>query len=151
MADHVVFAMGKYEARFPVDRLYSRNHMWLAAEGASYRAGFSAFAVRLLQDVYFLDWSVDAGSAVRERQEIGEIESSKAVSSIYAPAAGTLLGFNGALLNDPTPINTEGYGRGWLFDMAPDAPQWMTPEEYVRYLDSIWEETQRHLKGQMHD
>lgn len=72
MADHVTFAMGKYEARFPIDRLYSRNHMWLAAEDARYRAGFSAFAVRLLQDVYFLDWSVDAGSKVKERQEIGE-------------------------------------------------------------------------------
>jgi glycine cleavage system H protein len=151
MVDHLIFHMGKFEARFPLDRVYSRNHMWLAPGDAAYRAGFSAFAVRLLQDVYFLDWSVEAGAAVRDRQEIGEIESSKAVSSIYAPAAGTLVDFNRALLDDPTPINTDGYGRGWLFDFAPEAPRWMSTEEYVRYLDSIWEETQRHLKGQMHD
>ena len=151
MADHLVFLMGKFEARFPTDRAYTRNHMWLREVEGESRAGFSAFAVRLLQDVYFLEWSVDAGANVRSRQEIGEIESSKAVSTIYAPMDGRLARFNRELLKDPTPINVDGYGAGWLLTFEPARRETFTPDEYVAYLASIWEETQRHLKGQMHD
>ena len=62
------FLMGKYEARIPTDRVYSDNHLWLQADGEpnQYRVGFTAYSVRLLQDVYFLEWSIDAHSAVHK-------------------------------------------------------------------------------------
>ncbi len=151
MSDHLMFSMGKYEARFPTDRLYARNHMWLQKIGETYRVGLSAYAVRLLQDVYFLDWSVEPGAVVRAKQEIGEIESSKAVSDIYAPAAGTLLRFNGDLLKDPTPINVDTYGKGWLFEFAPGSTELMAAEDYLTYLNGTWTDAQRHIKGQMND
>jgi glycine cleavage system H protein len=146
--EHLVFMMGNYEARVPTDRGYSRNHLWLRASDAGFRVGFTAYSVRLLQDVFFLDWTIDPHSPVREKQAIGEIESSKALSTLYAPAAGTVLDFNAKLLEDPTPINTDGYEAGWLYEFTTDATP-LTPEEYVQVLADGWEETQRHLKGQI--
>ena len=151
MSDYLIFSMGKYEARFPTDRLYARNHMWLKGGGPSYRVGLTAYAVRLLQDVYFLDWTVEPGAAVRARQEIGEVESSKALSSIYAPSDGTLVGFNKELLKDPTAINTDNYGAGWLFEFEPAGAELMAAEDYLKYLEGTWGEAQRHIKGQMND
>jgi glycine cleavage system H protein len=151
MTEHLTFMMGKYEARFPTDRLYVRSHMWFQAEADAYRVGFTAFAVRLLQDVYFLDWSVEPGTAVQARQEIGEIESSKAVSTLHAPADGVLLRFNRELLKDPTAINTDNYGKGWLFDFNPKETAWLSAAEYIQHLNGTWEEAQRQIKGQLHD
>jgi glycine cleavage system H protein len=149
MPDDLVFLMGKYEARLPGDRRYARNHMWcLPAEGRL-RFGFTAYAVRLMKDVYFLDWSVSAGDELRAKQEIGHIETSKAESDLYAPLAGTLVCFNQELLQDPSPINTDGYGAGWLFEMTGDAADTMSVAEYHDFLASGWENTQRILKGQV--
>lgn len=148
MPDELVFMMGKYEARIPADRSYAENHMWLKRAGDAYRVGFTAYSVRLLQDVYFLDWSIDPQTNVRRRQQIGEIESSKAVSALYAPFDGRILEFNEELLDDPTAINTDNYGSGWLFTLRTEG-EMLTPREYVEHLDAGWEEAQRHLKGQL--
>ncbi len=163
MTDDLIFMMGKFEARIPRDRRYARNHMWCQPRNRSQRSGvrdqgaedrsrfgFAAYAVRLLQDVYFLEWGVDAGTAVAFRQEIGSIESSKAESALYAPIAGRIVEFNQALLSDPSAINLDNYGGGWLFDMVGDASSMLSPEEYVKFLDEGWEATQRTLKGQLH-
>ena len=148
MSDELTFAMGKYEARIPTDRLYAENHHWLQEAPGGFRVGLSAFSVRLLQDVYFLEWTIDPQTAVRRKQEIGEIESSKAVSALYAPADGTVLEFNELLLDDPTPINTDSYGMGWLYGFETDA-KLLTPKQYVELLESQWDETQRMIKGQI--
>jgi glycine cleavage system H protein len=149
MGDDLVFMMGKFEARIPRDRRYARNHMWCAVHDSRHRFGFTAYAVRLLQDVYFLEWSVDADAVVAFRQEIGSIESSKAESALYAPAAGRIVEFNSALLADPSGINLDNYGTGWLFDLQGDVSSMLSPEEYVKFLDEGWEATQRTLKGQL--
>jgi glycine cleavage system H protein len=149
MSSDLIFMMGEFAARIPTDRSYSDNHLWLQPVGEHLRVGFTAYSVRLLQDVYFLDWTIDAGTQVRAKQEIGEIESSKALSSLYAPAEGEVLAFNESLLDDPTAINTDNYGEGWLFDFASEA-RFRTPEEYVQLLEDGWEDTQRMLKGQLH-
>ena len=153
MVDDLVFMMGQYAARVPGDRLYADNHLWLLPqpeESGLYRVGFTAYSVRLLQDVYFLSWSIDPGSAVRKKQEIGEIESSKAVSALYAPCDGRVLKFYEKLLNDPTPINTDGYGEGWLYELQTSVPM-LDPAAYVQLLEAGWEKTQRMIKGQMNE
>src|SRR5262245_21004706 len=102
MSDELVFMMGQYPARIPADRSYARNHLWLQPSGNVFRVGFTAYSVRLLQDVYFLEWSIDPDTQVRAKQTLGEIESSKALSMLYAPFDGRVLEFNEALLNDPS-------------------------------------------------
>lgn len=148
MAEDLVFMMGKYAARIPGDRLYSDNHLWLQSTGDGYRVGLTAWSVRLLQDVYFLDWDIDPDTTVRRKQEIGQIESSKAVSALYAPADGRLVAFNEQLLDDPSAINTDGYGDGWLYLFETEA-NLLSPAEYVEHLEANWDKTQRLIKGQL--
>lgn len=153
MSEPLTFEMGKFVAEFPVDRLYAKNHMWGERRGERIRFGFSAYAVRLLQDVYFLDWSIDVGTSLKEKQEIGSIESKKAESSLYSPLAGQLTEFNEELLSDPSTINVDKYGNGWLFEIAPAGSSLplLTPAEYLDHLAAVWEVTQRTIKGQMNE
>jgi glycine cleavage system H protein len=146
----LTFMMGKFAAELPGDLRYCRNHMWCrpGADG-THRFGFSAYAIRLMQDVYFLDWCVNIRDAIALKQQIGNIETSKAVSDLFAPIAGSMVGFNQELLKDPSGINVDGYGAGWLFEMAGDIATTFDVQGYYDYLTAGWENTQRILKGQM--
>ena len=150
MSDALTFDMGKFAAALPADRRYCRNHMWCRpGPDGVHRFGFTAYALRLMQDVYFLDWSVGPGTAVALKQQIGNIETSKAVSDLFAPIAGTLTAINQDVLRDPSTINVDGYGRGWLFDLAGGLDGTLTAQEYHDFLAANWDQTQRILKGQM--
>lgn len=150
MADSLSFMMGEFEALFPTDRLYAKNHMWAKSQGKNvFRFGFSAYAVRLLQDVYFLDWEVSAGATLNPKQEMGQIESQKAEASLYAPMPGELVALNEVLYKDPSAINVDKYGDGWLFEIAGDGEALLSPEEYLEHLAAVWEVTQKTIKGQM--
>lgn len=151
VASELIFLMGEYEARFPTDRLYAKNHMWALPRGESTRFGFTAYAVRLLQDVYFLEWGVDPGTRLKERQEIGNIESKKAESALYAPLAGQLTTLNTDLLKDPSAINVDKYGQGWLFEMDGARDSLLDAPGYVDHLAAVWEITQRTIKGQLNE
>lgn len=157
MSDPLVFMMGEYEALIPTDRRYAKNHMWARGDDESAgaeqprRFGFTAYAVRLLQDVYFLEWLVEAPTTLSERQEIGSIESKKAESALYAPVAGQLRRFNEGLLDDPSTINVDTYEQGWLFEMEVSAESLMRPEAYIDHLADVWEVTQRTIKGQLNE
>jgi len=142
--------MGEYAAEFPTDRQYARNHMWAkSVDKDRYRFGFAAYAVRLLQDVYFLDWDIPAGTGLTERQEMGQIESQKAEASLYAPITGTLTALNEILLKDPSAINVDPYGDGWLFEISGPGEGLFNPAGYQEHLAAVWEVTQRTIKGQM--
>jgi len=150
MADSLTFMMGEFSAEFPIDRQYARNHMWAMPMGEGrYQFGFAAYAVRLLQDIYFLDWDVAAGTLLTEKQELGQIESQKAEASLYAPMPGKLIRFNEVLLKDPSAINVDKYGDGWLFELEGDRAGLLLPEAYLEHLEAVWEVTQRTIKGQM--
>lgn len=148
--DPLVFMMGEYKAEFPQDRLYVKNHMWaMPIESSKIRFGFSAYAVRLLQDVYFLDWAIDAGATVSERQNIGSIESKKAESDLFAPMSGRLTKLNDEVLDDPSAINVQPYGDGWLFEITAEANDLLLePPAYIKHLRSAWNLAQKTIKGQ---
>jgi glycine cleavage system H protein len=149
MPDPRVFLMGKHPAALPGELRYCKNHMWCrpGTDGV-HTFGFSAYAVRLMQDVYFLEWRIDPG-LVTPKQEIGYIETQKATSALYAPLAGRILRFNAALLEDPSTINVDGYGKGWLFEFTGDLTDTLDVDGYYTHLETGWEATQRMLKGQV--
>src|SRR5438105_2993961 len=149
MPDPLIFMMGKQPAELPGELLYCKNHMWCrpGADG-THAFGFSAYAVRLMQDVYFLEWRIDPG-LVTAKQEIGYIETQKATSGLYAPLAGRILRFNAELLNDPSTINVDNYGRGWLFELTGELTGTLDVQAYYDHLAAGWETTQRLLKGQI--
>ncbi len=150
MVDELHFMMGEYQAEFPSDRLYARNHMWAKEAGQDrFQFGFAAYAVRLLQDVYFLDWDHPPGTMLVEKQEIGQIESQKAEASLYAPCGGELVAINDSLLQDPSAINVDKYGNGWLFELRVASHELLSPKEYLVHLAAVWEVTQQTIKGQL--
>ncbi|MBO0697523.1 MAG: glycine cleavage system protein H [Zavarzinella sp.] len=150
MPEPLTFLMGKFAATLPADLRYCRNHMWCRpGDGGVHRFGFTAYAIRLMQDVYFLDWCVNAGDTLALKQQVGNIETSKAVSDLFAPVAGTVTAFNQEVLKDPSYINVDGYGRGWLFEMTGDLATTLDVRGYHGFLAANWDQTQRILKGQM--
>jgi glycine cleavage system H protein len=149
MPDDRTFLMGKFPALLPGALRYARNHMWARPHGDGFRFGFTSYAIRLMQDVYFLDWQVSAGDAVELLQPIGHIETSKAVSDLFAPIAGKMTAFNPALLEDPSGINVDGYGDGYLFEMTCAGDTLLTVDEYYQFLADNWEKTQRLIKGKI--
>ncbi|MEO1617794.1 MAG: glycine cleavage system protein H [Planctomycetota bacterium] len=150
------FAMGDFEANFPTDRSFAKNHMWAklhanAGSESLWRFGLTEYAVRLLQDVYFLEWESDPPAVVGMRQMIGAIESKKAESDLYAPVAGTLVAINDDVLSDPSVINADCYEQAWLIEMsltAESASALLTPDAYREHLSEAWEVAQRTIKGQ---
>ncbi len=150
MPDLLTFMRGNHPAELPGDLLYCKNHMWCRSGADGVTAfGFTAYAVRLMQDVYFLEWRVDPG-LVTAKQEIGYIETQKATSGLYAPLAGRVLRFNPDLLTDPSTVNVDTYGRGWRFEMtADDFGGTLDVRGYYSHLEAGWEATQRMLKGQL--
>lgn len=148
--DILTFMMGEFAASFPTDRHYAKNHMWgMKGDDGVCRFGFTAYAVRLLQDVYFLEWAVEEGAMLKEKQEMGAIESKKAESALYSPMAGRLIRLNENLLSDPSTINVDKYDGGWLFDIEGDSDELLAPDEYIRHLEAVWDVTQRTIKGQL--
>jgi glycine cleavage system H protein len=149
-SDLLTFMMGEFKAEFPNDRLYAKNHMWAqAASVGHWRFGFSAYAVRLLQDIYFLEFTIESGAILKKSQEIGVIESKKAESDLYAPMAGTVTSMNANLLDDPSAINVDKYGEGWLFELQTDATEFLQPAAYLEHLNTAWDVAQRTIKGQV--
>lgn len=154
------FAMGEHTATFPRDRLYATNHMWAIAglddqddqdDDRVVRLGLTAYAVRLLQDVYFLDWLVEPGATIPSKQHIGSIESKKAESDLYAPVAGVLHAINDDALNDPSVINADTYGDGWMIEIKVARSQidlLLSPDQYAAHLEIAWEVAQKTIKGQ---
>jgi len=149
MPESLTFLMGKHPAELPGELLYCKNHMWCRPGEADLHAfGFTAYAVRLMQDVYFLEWRIDPG-LVTVKQEIGYIETQKATSGLYAPLPGRIERFNSELLNDPAAINAAGYGQGWLFEFAGSLDGTLTAAQYHEFLTEAWPQTQRLIKGQL--
>jgi glycine cleavage system H protein len=158
MVEDQIFAIGKHRALLPGNLLYAAtNHLWATlADGSGismgpgvWRFGFTSYAIALMKDVYFLDWSFAPGMPLAQLAEIGHIETSKAESSLYCPATGKLSRVNDALLEDPSAINTDGHGQGWLYEIECDqAPNHLIDAAaYLKHLEDNWDHTQRVLKG----
>jgi glycine cleavage system H protein len=149
MPESLTFLMGKHAARLPGDLRYCKNHMWCRpGQDGVHQFGFTAYAVRLMQDVYFLEWRIDPG-LVTLKQEIGYIETQKATSGLYAPLAGRIVRFNARLLEDPSTINVDNYGAGWLFELSGELTDVLDVAGYYAHLEAGWEATQRMLKAQV--
>lgn len=149
-----VFMMGEFAAELPAQLRYTTNHMWAApvnlGDTQRWRFGLTAYAVRLLQDVYFLDWVIDAPLVVARRQTLGSIESKKAESDLFSPTAGELVRFNPEALEDPSVINVDLYGDGWMFELQPqDQSDLLSVDQYVEHLEQAWQVAQRTIKGQL--
>jgi glycine cleavage system H protein len=105
----------------PDDLRYTKDHEWVKVEGSRARIGITEYVQDALGDIVFVQLP-EAGAVVAAGDSLGEIESTKSVSEIYAPVSGTVAARNEALGDTPEAINTDPYGAGWLVEITPSDP-----------------------------
>ncbi|GAA3287401.1 glycine cleavage system protein GcvH [Dactylosporangium vinaceum] len=106
----------------PDDLRYTAEHEWLAPAGdGTFRVGITHYAQDSLGDIVFVQLP-EAGAAFEAGGALGEVESTKSVSEIYAPVAGEIVAVNPALEGSPELINSDPYGEGWLVALKPADP-----------------------------
>jgi len=119
----------------PTDRFYSETHEWHKAEGNVVTLGITRFAVDELSDVTFVDLPT-IGKKIAPGKSWGEIESVKATSELYCGVAGEVVEVNTALASDPSLVNSDPYGAGWLIkvktDSTPDLSHLIPGEKYAQ-------------------
>lgn len=109
----------------PDDLRYSAEHEWAKAlDGTSrVRVGITDYAQDALGDVVYVDLPA-IGTSVGKGEAVGELESTKSVSELYAPVGGTIVAVNEALVDNPQLLNEDPYGEGWLIEVeTPDASE----------------------------
>lgn len=118
---------------YPSDYRYSKEHEWVAVEGDSCTVGITDFAQKELGEVVFVELP-EVGATLAAGDEIGTIESVKAVSEIFAPVAGEVTEINEALEDAPESINDSPHEDGWLCRIQLSDPSelddLMTADEY---------------------
>ncbi|HAY70010.1 MAG: glycine cleavage system protein GcvH [Acidimicrobiaceae bacterium] len=105
-------------SEIPEQLSYTAEHEWMA-HGDVTTVGITAFAVEELGEIVFVELPA-VGDTVTAGTPCGEIESTKAVSEIYAPMNGEILEVNDALESSPETLGEDPYGEGWLFKMKTD-------------------------------
>ena len=127
----------------PPDLRYTREHEWATpADGGKLRVGITDFAQERLGDVVYLDLP-GAGSAVTAGEAMGEIESTKSVSDIFAPVSGTVAEVNAECRDNPAVVNQDPYGEGWLVVIEPaegsGGDDLLTGEQYAALVQELQE------------
>jgi glycine cleavage system H protein len=102
----------------PEDRRYSTDHEWARLTGGTVQVGITDYAQDALGDIVYVDLPT-VGAHVEVGGVLGEVESTKSVSEIYAPVAGEVVAVNTALADTPELLNTDPYGAGWISEIAP--------------------------------
>ena len=114
----------------PDDLRYTTDHEWVRRDGERARVGITDYAQDALGDVVFVDLP-QVGEVVAVSAGIGEVESTKSVSDLYAPLTGTITEINDALDATPGLLNSDPYGEGWLCVLTID-----DPSQYEALLDA---------------
>ncbi|GAB3664581.1 glycine cleavage system protein GcvH [Nocardioides korecus] len=126
---------------FPEDLKYTSEHEWLRDPGqaeGSVRVGITEFAQDALGDIVFVQLP-EIGDTVAAGAVVGELESTKSVSEIYAPVGGEVVARNEALDATPELVNSDPYGDGWLFEIKADgsgSADLLDPADYQAGLES---------------
>jgi glycine cleavage system H protein len=122
----------------PEDLKYHKEHTWVKASGKKATIGITDYAQNALGDIVYIDLP-DADAAVEANSEIGEIESTKATSSIISPVSGRVIEVNEELSESPEIINEEPYGKGWIavleIEDKSELDDLMDASEYEKYVE----------------
>jgi glycine cleavage system H protein len=106
---------------YPEDLKYTSEHEWVREGSPAVRVGITDFAQDALGDIVYVSLP-EVGSAVEAGTSVGELESTKSVSDVYAPVSGTVTARNEALDGTPELVNSDPYGEGWLFEVELGEP-----------------------------
>ena len=110
---------------------YTAEHEWVLVDGDTATVGITAYAADKLGDVVFVELPA-VGSDVASGSVVGEIESTKSVGELFAPVDGTVAEANSAVVDDPSLVNSDPFGEGWLIKVTfTSLPTLMSYTEYT--------------------
>ena len=127
----------------PKEYRYTQEHEWLCPESRNKgKVGLADYAQSQLGDIVFLDLPAP-GTQVEQGKKMGEVESVKAVSDIFAPASGRVLEINQTVVDEPGLVNKDPYGAGWLVRLELSKPSeldaLMNSEKYDKFVAELSE------------
>ncbi|WP_067782448.1 glycine cleavage system protein GcvH [Actinomyces vulturis] len=118
-----------------VSLFYSEEHEWLTTDERA-RVGVSAVAADALGEVVFVELP-EPGSEVSAGEPCGELESTKSVSDLYSPVSGKVVDINDDVVDDPSLVNSDPYGAGWLFTVdVSERGELMDANTYAQKFDA---------------
>ncbi len=121
---------------YPSEYKYSRDHEWVQVDGDVAKVGITAFAQQQLGEIVFVELP-EVGRVVDKGDEVGTIESVKAVGELYSPVSGEVVEGNQIVVEDPAVLNDDPHGDGWLVRIrvndASELDSLMSAEEYEAY------------------
>jgi glycine cleavage system H protein len=123
----------------PGNLRYMASHEWAKVDGDLCTVGITSFAVEQLTDVVFVELP-KKGRTVAVGQAFGQIESVKAVSDLYAPVSGEVVEINQSVVDDPSQISADAFGKGWMLKIKLASPadldKLLTAEQYEKQIAS---------------
>jgi len=128
----------------PQEYKYTPEHEWICPESKDKgKVGLADYAQSQLGDIVFLDLPAP-GTQVKQGKKMGEVESVKAVSDIFAPVSGQVLEVNQTVIDEPGLVNKDPYGAGWLLRLElskpPELDALMDSDEYDKLIAQLSEE-----------
>ncbi len=128
---------------YPSDYLYSEEHEWIHVDGDVALVGITDFAQNELGEVVYFE-APEVGDSYDAGDEIGSIESVKAVSEIFSPVAGEIVEVNAKIEEAPEVLNDDPHGEGWLVKLRlsdiDELENLMSAEQYQAFLETKSEE-----------
>jgi glycine cleavage system H protein len=149
-SEFIVYRRARFTAHFPLRRLYTPSHHWLEQqEPGVWRVGLTKFASRMLGEMVDFGFEVQPNAPVAPGQALGWLEGFKALSDLLCVGQGTFAGGNPLLEKDPTIINQDPHGVGWLyaFQGEPDSTA-VDTRSYAVILDQIIDELSGNEAGE---
>ena len=121
---------------------YTKDHQWIFMNGDTGNVGITEYAQGQLGDVVFVELP-EVGKKFNQNDEVAVVESNKAASEVYSPVDGMVASVNNRLENNPTVINQDAEGGGWLFELRPDnisdLAELMSESEYMIFIQQFVE------------
>jgi len=124
-------------SEIPKDLRYTKDHEWARKAGAMVQVGVTAHAQEALGDVVYVELP-KLGAPVTAGKPFGVIESTKAVSELFAPVSGKVVKVNDDLTDSPQTVNQDPYGKGWLVEVEPSDQKaydgLLSPQDYEQLI-----------------
>ncbi len=121
----------------PDDIRYTDDHEWAKPEEENVKVGITDYAQDQLGDIVFVELP-EVGSSYATGEEFGTLESVKAVSELYMPIGGEIVGINEELMDAPERVNSDPYGGGWMILIKPsDAAEFKALKDRSAYLEIL--------------
>jgi len=125
------------ELNLPDDVKYNEEHEWARLEGENLKIGITDYAQDQLGEIVFVEMP-EVGDTLEKKEELGSLESVKAVSEIYMPVGGEIVSINVELGDAPELVNEDPYGQGWIIEVKPgdrtDLDSLMNKDAYLEML-----------------